>query len=295
MFEHRHADLPNGMRLHYAYAGAGPLILFVHGFPEFWYEWKNQLAEFGRDHLAVAPDMRGYNLSSKPEGVSAYRAKHLVEDLRLLIDQLGGKPCVLVAHDWGGAVAWSFAAQHPDYLRQLVIINAPHPVVFARELRSNPAQQKASAYMNLFRSEKAERVLAESNYARLSRMTLDSWASSGGVASDADRQAYLAAWSQPGALTGGLNYYRASPLHPPEANEPSGAALPELDPTQFQVRVPTLVIWGERDEALLPGNLKGLETHVKDLAVHRVPDATHWIVHERPHLVNELIRDFVTD
>ena len=237
--------------------------------------------------------MRGYNLSSKPEEVKAYRAKHLVEDLRLLIDQLGGKPCVLVAHDWGGAAAWNFAAQHPDYLSRLVIINAPHPVVFARELRSSPAQQKASAYMNLFRSEKAERVLAENNYARMSRMTLDSWASNGGAATDADRQAYLAAWSQPGALTGGLNYYRASPLHPPEADEAPSVVGPELDPAQFHVRVPTLVIWGERDEALLLGNLNGLENLVEDLRVRRVPDATHWIVHERPQLVNALIRDFV--
>ncbi len=282
------------MRLHYAYAGAGPLILFVHGFPEFWHAWKDQLSEFGRDHLAVAPDMRGYNLSSKPEEVKAYRAKHLVEDLRLLIDQLGGKPCVLVAHDWGGAVAWNFAAQHPDYLRRLVIINAPHPVLFARELRSNPAQQKASAYMNLFRSEKAERVLTENNYSRLSRMTLDSWASNGGAATDADRQAYLTAWSQPGALTGGLNYYRASPLHPPEVDDAPRAAAPELDAAQFHVRVPTLVIWGERDEALLLGNLNGLDTLVADLRVRRVPDATHWIVHERPQLVNALIRDFAT-
>jgi pimeloyl-ACP methyl ester carboxylesterase len=293
MLEHRYADLPNGMRLHYASAGTGPLIVFVHGFPEFWYEWKDQLAEFGRDYFAVAPDMRGYNLSSKPGEVKAYRAKHLVEDLRLLIDQLSGKPCVLVAHDWGGAVAWNFAAQHPDHLRRLVIINAPHPVVFARELRSNPAQQKASAYMNLFRSDKAERVLAENNYSRLSRMTLDSWASNGGAATRADREAYLAAWAQPGALSGGLNYYRASPLHPPEPHSGPGAPAPELDAGQFHVRVPTLVIWGERDEALLPGNLDGLETFVEDLRVRRVPDATHWIVHERPQVVNALIREFV--
>ena len=293
MLEHHYADLPNGIRLHYACAGAGPLLLFVHGFPEFWYGWKDQLVEFGRDHLAVAPDMRGYNLSSKPAEVEAYRAKHLVEDLRGLIDQLGGRPCVLVAHDWGGAVAWSFAARHPDYLKRLVIINAPHPVVFARELRSNPAQRAASAYMNLFRSDKAERVLAENNYARLSRMTLDSWASNGGAATGADRQAYLAAWSQPGALTGGLNYYRASPLRPPEAGDTRGVDVPEFHAAQFHVRVPTLVIWGERDEALLTGNLSGLETHVADLRVRQVPDATHWIVHERPQLVNGSIRDFV--
>ena len=293
MLSHYYADLTNGIRLHYACAGAGPLILFVHGFPEFWYEWKDQLEEFARDHLAVGLDMRGYNLSSKPAEVKAYRARYLVEDLRLLIDLLGARPCVMVAHDWGGAVAWNFAVQHPDYLTRLVMINAPHPLTFARELRDNPAQQRASAYMNLFRSEKAERVLSENNYARLQRMTLDSWAANGGAATDADREAYRAAWSQPGALTGGLNYYRASPLHPPEDGGASGAAGLQLDASAFRVHVPTLVIWGDRDEALLPGNLNGLEAHVSDLTVHRVPDASHWIVHERPALVSRLIRDFV--
>src|SRR5512136_1613317 len=113
----------NGVRLHYVSAGKGPLILFLHGFPEFWYEWKDQLAEFGRDHLAVAPDMRGYNLSGKPLQVKDYRAKHLVEDLRLLVAHLGQTRLVLVAHDWGGAVAWNFAAAHPERLERLVIIN----------------------------------------------------------------------------------------------------------------------------------------------------------------------------
>lgn len=287
MFHHAYADLTNGMRLHYVEAGAGPLILFVHGFPEFWYEWKEQLAEFSRDHHAVALDMRGYNLSTKPAQVTDYRAKHLVEDLRLLIDHLGGRSCILVAHDWGGAVAWSFAAARPEYLRKLVIINAPHPVLFARELSNNTAQQKASAYMNLFRSEKAERVLSENGYWRLFAMTLDSW-----TASEEDRAAYLAAWSQPGALTGSLNYYRASPLHPPE-DAAAAQKLAQLDASAFRVSVPTLVIWGERDQALLPGNLDGLEQHVDQLTVHRIPDATHWVVHQQPGNVNRLIRSFL--
>ena len=290
MFHHAYAELPNGMRLHYAEAGSGPLILFVHGFPEFWYEWKDQLAEFSRDHRAVALDMRGYNLSSKPQRVDDYRAKHLVEDLRLLIDHLGGRPCVMVAHDWGGAVAWSFAAAHPAYLRKLVMINAPHPVLFARELLHNPAQQKASAYMNLFRADKAERVLSEDGYRRLVAMTVDHWAS--GAGADEERAAYLAAWSQPGALTGGLNYYRASPLHPTE-DEAAMQKLAQLDAQKFRVDVPTLVIWGERDQALLPGNLDGLEQHVAALTVHRIPDGSHWVVHEHPEYVNRLIRQFL--
>lgn len=287
-----YAALPNGITLHYAAAGAGPLILFVHGFPEFWYEWKDLLAEFGRDHRAVAPDLRGYNASSKPTEVRDYRAKHLVEDLRLLQDHLGAQRCVMVAHDWGGAVAWNFAAAHPERLDRLIIINAPHPVTFARELRDNPAQQQASAYMNLFRSDKAERVLAEDNYARLQRMTLDVWAANGGVVTAEDRRAYLDAWSQPGALTGGLNYYRASPLHPPEAAAARAPAL-DLAPEAFRVRVPTLVIWGERDHALLTGNLDGLEAHVEQLRVVRIPEGSHWVVHEQPGRIASLIREFL--
>jgi pimeloyl-ACP methyl ester carboxylesterase len=279
------------MRLHYASAGSGRLVLFVHGFPEFWYEWKDLLADFGRDHQAVAPDMRGYNLSSKPPDVRDYRARHLVEDLRLLIGHLGHERCVMVAHDWGGAVAWSFAAFHPELLERLIIVNAPHPVTFARELRDNPAQQRASTYMNLFRSDKAERVLSENGYARLSRMTLDAWAANGGAATPEDREAYLSAWSQPGALTGGLNYYRASPLYPRETGDTD--PLPDPDPATFHIRVPTLVIWGERDEALLPGNLVGLERHVDALQVVRVPDASHWVVHEQPRRVADLIRGFI--
>jgi pimeloyl-ACP methyl ester carboxylesterase len=285
-----HAELPNGIHLHTVSAGSGRLILFVHGFPEFWYEWQDQLEDLGRDHLAVAPDMRGYNLSSKPAEVAAYKARCLVEDLRLLADHLGQERFVMVAHDWGGAVAWSFAAAHPDRLEKLVIINAPHPVTFARELRENPAQQRASAYMNLFRSAKAERVLLEDSCLRLRRMTLDAWAANGGRANDEDRRAYLDAWTQPGALTAGLNYYRASPLHPPDE---TGVGAPALDPGSFRVRVPTLVIWGERDEALLPGNLDGLDAMVEDLRIERIPDGSHWVIHEQPARVNALIRGWV--
>ena len=190
-------------------------------------------------------------------------------------------------------MAWNLAARHPDYLRKLVILNAPHPAIFARELRHSTEQQRASAYMNLFRSAKAERVLSEDGFARLTRMTLDAWAGNGGRATPEDRRAYVDAWSQPGALTGALNFYRASPLYPPELGETSAAARLEVDPAPFRVRVPTLVIWGERDEALLPGNLEGLADQVADLTVQRVPDASHWVVHERPEIVNRRIREFI--
>src|SRR5713226_7205907 len=189
MLKHEYAEV-NGQRLHYVTAGKGKLIMFVHGFPEFWYESKNQLAEFGHDYQAVAPDMRGYNLSSKPAEVEQYQVKYLVEDLRALAEKLGHKKFILVSHDWGGAVAWAFAIAHPDYLEKLVIINAPHPAVFQRELRENPAQQKASQYMLMFRSAQAEQTLSANNYATLVELVLGAGLKTG-VFTEADKQAYI--------------------------------------------------------------------------------------------------------
>ena len=288
--EHHFANV-NNQTLHYVTSGEGKLILFVHGFPEFWYEWQDQLDEFGRDYQAVALDMRGYNLSSKPTEVAAYHAKHLIEDLRCLIEYLGHKTCVLVAHDWGGAVAWTFAASHPEYVEKLVIINAPHTATFARELTHNPAQQAASQYMLLFRMDKAERVMTENNYARLVAM-LQSAGSNGEWLTEDDKARYLKAWSQPGAVTGGLNYYRASPLYPSSADAP-GASAVQIDPRRVTVRMPTLVIWGDADTALLPSLLDGLEQYVPDLTLKRIPDGSHWVIHEQPKLVNEYIRAFL--
>jgi pimeloyl-ACP methyl ester carboxylesterase len=287
--EHSYAQV-NGIRMHYVSAGAGPLMLLLHGFPEFWYEWRHQLAEFSRDHLAVAPDLRGYNLTDKPEGVENYKPRVLVEDIRALADRLLGDPdkkFTLVAHDWGGAVAWAFALTYPRRLERLVIINSPHPGVFGRELRDNPAQQAASQYMLFFRSPRADEILARDHYERLGKMVFGPWMD------ESTRSAYIEAWSQPGAITGGLNYYRASPMAPPS---PEHGILPEsfrTDPALFTVRVPTLVIWGEKDQALLPGNLVGLEDYIPDLVVRRIPEGSHWIAHEFPDRVNGYIREYL--
>jgi pimeloyl-ACP methyl ester carboxylesterase len=298
-WKHQYAVV-NGVRLHYVTEGKGPLILFLHGFPEFWYEWKQQLPEFAKDHRAVAPDMRGYNLSEKPQGVDRYQMKDLVEDVRALAEHLGYKKFILVGHDWGGGVAWSFAIAHPEYLEKLVIVNCPHPAILARELAENPAQQKASQYMLLFRSAQAEQFLSINNYAGLVEGVLGAGLKTG-VFTEADKQAYIEAWSQPGALTGGLNYYRAANLGPPVppkegeapvASTPSGSAF-GLDATSLTVKVPTLVIWGEKDTALLTGNLDGMDEFVPNLTVKRIPDGSHWVIHEKPALVNEYIREFI--
>lgn len=283
-----HAQV-NGIRLHYSSAGSGRLVLFLHGFPDFWFCWRHQLAHFGEDHLAVAPDMRGFNLSDHPPEAAQYRAKILVEDIRQLAATFGADKFVLVAHDWGGAVAWAFALAHPEPLSHLVIINSPHPYTFWRELASNPAQQQASDYMLLLRDPKAERVLAENGFERLLKMRFGD----GRAPDDAVRRAYLAAWAQPGALTGSLNYYRSSPLYPP-SDADAGAAKIKLEPRDFLVRVPTLILWGEEDKALLPCILEGMEDLVEVLEVVRVPDAAHWLMEEKPDLVNAEIRRFIT-
>ena len=297
---HEYADV-NGVRLHYARAGSGPLMVFVHGFPEFWYEWKYQIAEFAKDHTVVAPDMRGYNLSSKPADLSAYQMPALVEDLRALTSGLmkstGATKFTLVAHDWGGVVAWVFAAVHPDMLDRLVIVNAPHPTLFGRLLREDPDQQKASQYMLMFRSAEAEARLSANNYEQLTRMVLGDGLRTGTVTAQ-DQKEYLSAWSQPGALTGGLNYYRAAQVGPPTAaaapaaaGENNAAAAPAAPP--LVVKVPTLVIWGEKDTALLTSNLNGLDQVVERLTVKRIADGTHWVVRENAPEVNRLIREYV--
>jgi len=277
----------HGVKLHCAVAGdAGkPLMLFLHGFPEFWAAWRGPMQHFAaRGWLCVAPDLRGYNLSDKPADVEAYRAKHLVNDVLALGAHYSKNEFVLVAHDWGGAVAWGVAIGYPQRLERLVMINSPHPYLFWRELSNNPAQQKASEYMNVFRLPKAERVLSDNGYARL----LAAFAH----LSPEWRAELVQAWSQPGALTGGLNYYRASPLYPPTAHDPGPRKL-QFQPENFMVRVPTLVLWGERDTALLTGLLDGLGECVPDLKLVRVPDASHWIVHEKPELVCREIEAFV--
>jgi pimeloyl-ACP methyl ester carboxylesterase len=277
----RYAEV-NGVKLHYVEEGRGPLIIFLHGFPEFWYEWKDLLPEFGKDHHAVAPDMRGYNLSDKPEKVEAYMIPTIVEDIRALADKLGAKRFVLVGHDWGGVIAWAFAAAHPEMLDKLIIVNAPHPTVFGRELASNPNQQKASAYFNLFNSDAAEATLSQNNFAALTGL-LKGWAT------DDDRKAYLENWNR--GITGGLNYYRASQLRSP-AGGATAPASPVLS-APMTISTPTLVIWGEKDTALLTGNLDGLEKYVKALRVVRIPEGSHWVIHEQRDLVIQSMRKFL--
>jgi pimeloyl-ACP methyl ester carboxylesterase len=301
VLEGQYAVLSNGMRLHFASAGTKgqPLMLFVHGFPEAWFEWEAQLSAFGEDHYAVAPDLRGFNLSGKPVGVEHYKPKLVVDDLRLLIAHLGYDQAVVVAHDWGGAIAWNLAIFLPHLVERLIIINAPHPYLFMRDLAHDPTQQEASAYMNWLRAEGSEGALAKSDFATLDKLFSEEGGQASAWYTPALRARYHAMWSHPGAegshaLAGSVNYYRASPLHPPKPGEPLHA-FAETSAEAWRLKVPVRVIWGERDTALRPGLLDGLDALCPDLKITRIPEGTHWVIHEQPARINALIRSSLSN
>lgn len=296
MIRHFDLALPHGITLACRAAGEGPVrALLLHGFPEAAFVWDEVLEWLAPDLAAVALNLRGYPGSSAPAEVAAYRAKHLVADVAAAIGQLGAPLPLLVAHDWGGALAWNLAAQRPELIRRLLILNSPHPGAFLRELRHSAEQQAASAYMNFLCRDDAGRLLAERDFARLWPF-LENPAGAPAWLTPALREQYRQAWSA--GLDGPLNYYRASPLRPPR-RQPPAADDPlfavELPDEAVTVRVPTTVLWGERDIALRPGLLDGLEHWVPDLEVVRVPEASHWIVHEQPALVARTIRRLVAD
>jgi pimeloyl-ACP methyl ester carboxylesterase len=287
----QYAALANGIRLHYASCGVRgrPLVLCIHGFPEYWGAWEDVLPMLGKWAYAVAPDLRGYNLSSQPSDVEAYRAREIVGDLIGFIGALGYAHAVIVAHDWGGAAGWQLAISKPQLVQRLIIVNSPHPFTFARELASNPEQQRASAYMNRLRAADAEEQLSKDDFARLFA-SFDAKDGKGASWLDGARRAcYREVWTR--GLSGPLNYYRATPLYPPTADDPGARAL-TLDAARFKVAVPTLVLWGMRDRALLPCLLDGLEELVPGIGVERLPAASHWVAHEEPAYVAERVRAF---
>lgn len=285
----------NGIELHTRAMGEpqAPLILFLHGFPEYSGAWDAVLPAFAQSFHAVAPDQRGYFRSSKPEGLEAYRIKQLVRDILALGDYLSpNRSYALVAHDWGAAVGYATAIAAPNRISKLAVINGVHPGPFQRALIEDEAQRKASAYMHYLRDPKAEERLSANNFEKLlgmlSRFGPQPWLT------PAKRAGYLEAWSPPGALTGMLNWYRASPLLVPHPGEVVDAGkVMKLDPAQLRVRMPHLVIWGMNDQALLPVSRATLGEYCDDLTVREIGDADHWVVHQKTGEVIGLLRDFL--
>ena len=323
--------LPHGITLSCRSAGpkGQPVLMFLHGFPEAAFVWDGLLEHFARPEnggfRCIAPNLRGYEQSSAPGDVVAYRPKHLMQDIAALIElecgshersagppqassapsgdrephavgERGGQLACLVAHDWGGAVAWNLAAALPGCMKKLAIINSPHPGTFLRELQHSSAQQAASAYMNFLIRPDAEALLAENDFERLWTFFTAMGAVDGPHAwlTDTVKAQYRAIWTA--GLTGPLNYYRASPLRPPRPgpphNDPAAAAV-VIARDKLEVHLPTLVIWAMLDTALPATLLDGLEDFVPQMQLVRVAGATHWIVHEQPDLIAGYLQEFL--
>lgn len=284
MLEPIRHQLPHGITLDCLACGTPgkPLLLFLHGFPEGAFIWEGVMAPFADRWRCLAPNLRGYGGSSQPEAVEAYKPKALVQDLAALIalESPGQPAACVVAHDWGGALAWNLAIQQPQLLQQLLIINAPHPGAFVRELQHNPAQQAASQYMHfLRRPDAAPLLLADGarrlwDFFRTPAGDLPAWLTPEWQAR------YLAHWPQ--CLAAACRYYAASPLVPPRGASDDLQPLPDA---LLHTPVATHILWGLDDAALLPELLDGLEAWVPQLSVERVPGASHWLVHEHPERV----------
>lgn len=287
--------LATGVTLNVAMAGPadGEPIVFLHGFPESHRTWRFQLSGLADRYRVYAPDQRGFAASDKPEGVENYETDKVVADVTALADALGLDRFTLAGHDWGGAAAWSAALTHPARVKRLIIVNAPHPLLFQKSLIEDPAQREASQYMRFFRNPAAEagieamglegfldRVL--SRHADLTKLTAE------------DRRHYLEDWSKPGALTTMLNWYRASRIVVPETGEEASAPLWTHAPFP-KLKMPVLVVWGLKDAALLPVQLDGLHEQVEDLRLVTSAEAGHFITWEEPDTVTGAIRDFMAE
>ena len=290
-FAQQRVSLSTGVELDVAIAGdpAHPPIILLHGFPESHRTWRHQIPALAADHFVVAPDQRGYARSSKPKGVDNYTPDKLVADILALADHFGIERFTLVGHDWGGAIAWMAALNRPDSICRLIIANAPHPFIFQKTLFDDAAQREASQYIRAFRNPDLEKHI---DAIGLSAFFDGSFMKHTDFEKVRDEKpVYLDQWSQPGALTAMLNWYRASAVQVPETGE--DAPRPAfLDAPFPPITMPTLVIWGMRDQALLPCQLDGLDALVDDLTVTKI-DAGHFVQWEAPEAVTAAMHDWL--
>ena len=271
----------NGVNLHYVTQGSGPLMLMLHGFPEFWYSWRHQIPEFASDFKVVAPDLRGYNDSEKPASQSAYAMNELVRDVEGIIRGLGYEKCVLVGHDWGGGIAWNFAYAHPEMVERLIIMNHPHYAKFSQGLRT-PQQLLCSWYVLFFQLPVIPELFLQSQDYQFIENAFKGMAINKSAFSEEDINAYKDAAAKRGALSAMINYYRNL-----------------LGSTMFNqnwsiLEVPTLMIWGQEDTALGKELTYGTEAYVKDFQIKYIPNCSHWVQQEQPQLVNQYMREFLS-
>jgi pimeloyl-ACP methyl ester carboxylesterase len=269
----------NGVSLHCLVEGEGPLVVLLHGFPETSHAWHKQVPALAKHFRVVAPDLRGYGGSDKPKGIAAYRTSVLADDIVALIRAFGAERAHIVGHDWGGGVAWTVAIEHPEAVDRLVALNCPHPAVMVRALRSNLGQIRKSWYMFVFQIPWLPEWTFLRDNAQTLKNVLRRSAKRPDTFSDADLDEYARAFSAPGAATAAINYYRAAA----RSKVPSG-----------KIKAPTLIIWGEDDIALgieLTRGMEGLFEHQP--RVEYLPDTSHWVMEERPEIVNRLLLEFL--
>jgi len=270
----------NGVKLHYVTQGEGPLMLMLHGFPEFWYSWRHQIKEFASEYKVVAIDLRGYNDSDKPEDPSAYVMDEFVKDVKGIIQGLGYDSCVLVGHDWGGAIAWTFAYEHPEMVEKLIVLNLPHPAKFAAGLLT-PQQLLRSWYIFFFQLPWLPEFLLQLSDYQPIETAFKQMAVNKNAFTPADLEAYKDAAAKRGALTAMLNYYR------------NAFSTTLLKRDWSVLLIPTLMIWGEQDTALGKELTYGTEAYVKNLQIKYIPQASHWVQQDQPELVNQYIHSFL--
>lgn len=259
-------------------------MLMLHGFPEFWYSWRHQISEFSRDYHTVAIDLRGYNQSDKPQGLNAYQMSELVEDVRGVITGLGYEDCILVAHDWGGAIAWNFAYTYPEMVEKLIVMNIPHPAKFTEGLKT-PQQLTKSWYIFAFQIPLLPEFLLQLNDYQAIENAFLGMAIDKTAFSQEDINAYKDAAAKRGALTAMINYYRAI-----------FQSLFIGDRTEWgTLNIPTLTIWGENDTALGKELTYGTEIYVNNWQVKYIPECSHWVQQEQLALVNSYMREFLTE
>ena len=275
----------NSIKMHYVTTGKGPLLLLLHGFPQFWYTWRHQIPVLAKHFTVVAPDLRGYNDSDKPPNVDDYKPKELVEDIVGLIHGLGHDKAFLVGHDWGGAVAWRVAIAHPEVLEKLVIINAPHPLKMAKALQSDFSQIRKSWYFFFFQLPKLPEYFVLKNLNNIDNNLFTKTAFKRNAFTQEDLEQYSKAISKPGAITAVLNYYRAIFKH---------RSIDKKN-DDYKILTPTLLIWGEQDKALGKELTYNMETLFNaPFRIEYISDAGHWVPEEQPEIVNRLLLEFLT-
>jgi pimeloyl-ACP methyl ester carboxylesterase len=282
----KHAWLQaNGLEFHYVSSGnvKNPLMLLLHGFPESWYSWRHIIPEFSNNYRVVAIDLRGYNLSSKPKNLSDYTMTELTQDIEHIIKSLGYEKAILVGHDWGGAIAWSFASRYPSMVSRLIILCCPHPSIFPRHLRSNINQLKRSWYIFFFQiALLPEYILRRNNYYYIrqafAKKNLQYF-------NGDDIAEFVKSAAQPGAMTAMLNFYRNS-FH-------SGFSKVLKILKGQKIETPTLVLFAENDDFLGTEMLNGTERYVNDLTRKIIPNASHWLQQDQPKVVARNIHEFL--